>query len=104
MNYEQFKKEWKDAMVYAPSKFDVEQTLNDFYTEYKISFSGYGKGMTVKQWCDFFFPDNDLDTHPYMLKNKALKTKHGNGLKKMANEFRKNTGLPPIPLIEDNIK
>ena len=57
--------------------------------------------MSVKQWCEFFYVDCDLDQHPYMLKEKALKTKHGNSLKEMANEFRKNNGLPLIPLIKD---
>ena len=99
LNYEQFKKEWKDVMVYKPSDFDFEQTLNDYYTEYKTS-SDYAKGFTVKEWCEFFFSEFDLDKHPYMLKDKALKSKHSNGLRKMANESRKMKGMKPLPMIK----
>jgi hypothetical protein len=100
MNYKQFRQEWKDSMVYKPAEFDVEQTINDYYTEYKEALEHYCNGMSVKEWCEFFFADIDLDTHPYMLKEKALKTKHGNSLREMANEFRNRVGLPPFPLID----
>lgn len=99
MDFKQFQKEWKDVMVFKPSEFDVEQTLNDFYTEYKTSLNNYGKDMTVKEWCEFFFEDFDLDDHPYMIKEKAMKTHHSNSLREMANEYRKKVGLPLIPLV-----
>ena len=99
MNFEHFKKEWADAMVYKPADFDFEETMHELYIEFKDGLQSYGKNFTVKQWCEFFHQDCDLDQHPYMLKEKALQTHHGNGLKEMANKFRKNAGLPPIPLI-----
>lgn len=68
MNFSQFKKEWQDVMLIMPSKFDVDQTLNDYYTEYKTS--AYGKGMTVMEWCNDYFSEFNLDNHPYMLKKK----------------------------------
>jgi hypothetical protein len=101
MDFQQFKKEWADAMVYKPKDFDYENTMHELYIEYKESLRNWAKGMTVKQWCEFFHEDCDLDQHPYMLKERALKTKHGNGLKEMANRFRNGVGLPPIPLIDE---
>lgn len=98
MNFQRFKKEWKEAMVYNPDECDIEQEINDYYTEYKDSLSKYGKGMSVKEWCEFYFYDFNLDDNPYMLKEEALKTKHGDGLKKLANQFRSNNNLPQIPL------
>lgn len=86
MNYNQFVTEWKDAMVYQPNKFDFDEDLNEHYIEYKESQDNYGKGMSVKEWCEFFFVDFDLDTHPYMLKEKAIKKKHGDGLRKLASQ------------------
>jgi len=81
MDFKQFKTEWADAMVYRPAEFDYEETMHELYIEYKDAMNSYGKGMSVKQWCEFFHIDCDLDQHPYMLKSKALDSKHGNGLK-----------------------
>lgn len=100
MNFEQFKKEWGDAMVYTPKEFDYENTMHELYIDYKQSANGYGNGMSVKQWCEFFHQDCDLDEHPYMLKEKAMKTHHSNSLREMANQHRQRMGLPPLPLIE----
>jgi len=100
MDFNQFKIEWADAMVYKPADFDYAETMHDLYVEFKISWQSYGKNYTVKQWCEFFHQDCDLDNHPYMLKEKAMQTHHGNSLKEMANVFRKNNGLPLIPLIK----
>jgi hypothetical protein len=99
MDFQKFKKEWADTMVYKPTDFDYEETMHELYVEYKESLNGYGSSMSVKEWCEFFHAECDLDQHPYMLKEKALQTHHGNGLKEMANQFRKNVGLSPIPLI-----
>jgi len=99
MDYNQFKNEWRDAMVFSTVDFDLDETLNELYAEYKDGLKTYGKNYTVKQWCEFFHAECDLDKHPYMLKGKAINTHHGNGLKEMANKFRKNNGLPLIPLI-----
>lgn len=96
MTFEQFVKEWKDAMVFKPAEFDVEATLNDIYIDYKNTV----QHETVKEWCNFFFADCDLDTHPYMIKSIAINTHHANNLKKTANIHRKRTGLPLIPLIK----
>lgn len=101
MDFQQFKKEWADTMVYCPADFDCEETMHELYIEYKESLQGYGRNMSVKQWCEFFHAECDLDRHPYMIKSKALQTRHGNGLKKLANEYRKNVGLPLIPLINE---
>lgn len=101
MNFNQFKKEWAGVMVYRPSEFDYENEMHDLYVEYKESLNGYGRNMSVREWCNFFHQDCDLDEHPYMLKEKALKTHHGNGLKTLANRLREKIGLPPIPLIDD---
>jgi len=86
MDYNQFVTEWKDAMAYRLSEFDFDEDLNEHYIEYKESQENYGKGMTVKEWCEFFFADFDLDTHPYMLKEKAIKTRHGDSLKELASQ------------------
>jgi len=100
MEYNQFKNEWRDAMVFSTIDFDLDDTLNELYTEYKYALQTYGKNYTVKQWCEFFHSECDLDKHPYMLKDKAMNTHHANGLKNMANKFRNNNGLPLIPLID----
>jgi hypothetical protein len=100
MSFDQFKKEWSDAMVYNPNEFDYENKMHELYIEYKEGLESYGKNFSVSQWCYFFHQDCDLDTHPYMIKSKAINTHHGNGLKEFANRFRKNTGLPLIPLID----
>ena len=100
MDFKQFKKEWADTMVYKPPAFDYEVTMHELYIEYKESLSGYGKNMSVKEWCEFFHADCDLDQHPYMLKEKALQTKHSNSLRELANRFRKGVGLSPISLIK----
>lgn len=85
MNYAQFKKEWKDNMAYRPSEIDdLEQLLNDYYTEYK-SDPMFSK-MTVKEWCEFYFAEFDLDTHPYMIKMKAISSKHADGLRDLINK------------------
>lgn len=99
MDFQHFKKEWAGAMVYNPKEFDYENTMHELYIDYKDGLQSYGINFTVKKWCDFFHAECDLDSHPYMLKEKALQTHHGNGLKEMANRFRKNACLPPIPLI-----
>lgn len=99
MDFQQFKKEWAETMVYKPKEFDFENTMHELYIEFKDGLLTCGKGFSVKQWCEFFHADCDLDQHYYMLKDKALQTHHGNGLKEMANRFRKNKSLPLIPLI-----
>lgn len=101
MDFQQFKNEWADTMVYKPKDFDYENTMHELYIEYKEALSGHGRNMSVKQWCEFFHAECDLDQHPYMIKEKALKTKHGNSLKEMANKFRRSFGLPPITLIDE---
>ncbi len=98
MSFQQFKKEWSDAMVYNHNEFDYENTMHELYVEYKEALNSYGRNMSVKEWCHFFHKECDLDQHPYMIKEKALNTKHGNSLKEIANRFRKSVGLPPIPL------
>lgn len=95
MDFNQFKKEWCEAMVYKPSEFDYENTMHELYVEYKH----FNEGMPIRQWCEFFHAECDLDTHPYMLKHKALGTNHGNGLKQMANKWRESVGIKPIDLI-----
>ena len=102
MNYKQFKKEWADAMVYKIlDKEWHEEMLNDAYTTYKESCE-YHAGLSVLEWCEIQYQDVTLDTHSFMIKSKALETKHGNGLKVMANKYRKNMGLPLIDLIEQH--
>lgn len=98
MDFLQFIKEWKDAMVYNPSEFDFDEAMHEYYAEYQMNY--YDKGQSVAEFCDFFFAEFDLDTHPYMIKSKAINTKHGNRLKKIANQFRRNNGLPETPLID----
>lgn len=97
MDFNQFKKEWAESMVYNPSKFDYDNTMHDLYVQYKESIICYS--MTVEEWCNFRHEDNDLDMHPYMLKSKALKTHHSNDLRKSANQFRKIAGLDLLELI-----
>ena len=99
MNFNQFVREWKESMVYNPDSFDFEETLNELYIEYKYTVKKYA-GMGVKEWCEDWFAECDLDTHPYMLKAKALKTRHGNGLRELANKYRSSVGLPLLPLID----
>ena len=70
MNFEQFKKEWADTMVYKPSEFDYNETMHELYIEYKESLNGYGSNMSVKEWCEFFHAESDLGKSPYMLKSK----------------------------------
>lgn len=71
MNFEQFKKEWSDAMVHRLNESDYEEEMHELYIRYKKDgFQGYKKGFTVKQWCEFVFVDYDLDKHLYMLKEK----------------------------------
>ncbi len=101
MNFDRFKKEWADAMVYTPKEFDYENTMHELYIEYKQSNFGYLKGKTVSEWCEFFHQGCDLDEHPYMLKEKAMKTHHSNSLRQSANNHRQRVGLPPVPLIEE---
>lgn len=104
MDFQQFKKEWADAMVYTPKEFDYETTMHELYIEYKDGLNSYGKNFTVKKWCEFFHQDCDLDIHPYMLKEKAMQTHHSNSLREIANNFRKNNGLPLLPMIDKKIK
>lgn len=99
MNFEQFKREWKEMMVYTTIDFDFNNAIQDLYVEYSTSLNTYGKGMSVREWCEFFHADCDLDEYPYMIKTKALKTHHANGLKELANQFRKSVGEPLLPLI-----
>ena len=109
MNYEQFKKEWKYAMVYNPSKFTQTRDGEDFDScvqEAYITYKGgdemspsYIEHYTVKEFCEDFYQDADLDTHPYMVKSKAIKTKHANGLISMAIKFRERMGIEKIPLM-----
>ena len=89
INFEQFKEQWASEMVYDRSMFDIEETMHELYIEYKDALKSYGKDFTVKQWCEFFHQECDLDKHPYMLKDKALQTHHGNSIKQMANRYRK---------------
>lgn len=87
MDYYQFKKEWLDEMVYKVEYEDLEQDINDAYTMFKQDKMNL---KTVKKWCEFFYFEYDLDKHPYMLKMEALKTKHGNSLRKSANRYLQN--------------
>jgi len=100
MNFEQFKNEWKQVMVYKPKKFDFEEEMHDLYIDFKEATSCNAVIKTVKEFCEFFFLGYDLDTHDYMLKDLALNTHHGNILKKSANEYRKSVGLPELHMIE----
>ena len=83
MNFEQFKKEWKEAMVYNPSRID---DLDDFFQEQYVNYKSDELGFSfddiynVKEFCDFFYMDADLDTHAYMIKSKAFESKHVKGL------------------------
>jgi len=99
MDFEQFKNEWKNEMVYTTIDFDIEEELHELYIEYKEGLKCYGKDFSVKQWCEFFHQDCDLDIHPYMLKSKALKSHHSNSLRKAANMYRKRVGLPELEII-----
>lgn len=100
MDFNEFKREWSDVMLHKPSEFDYEETLNELYAEYKLAIKNYDAGLTVKGWCNYFHADCDLDTHPYMLKSKAINTHHGNSLKIMSNKQRERVGIPLLPLIE----
>ena len=81
-NFAVFKEQWKDNMVYKPSEFDVEQTLNDYYTEYKSD--PYFSKMSVKEFCETYFVDFNFNDHPYMIKSKAINSSWGDGLRKLA--------------------
>ena len=93
INYKQFKKEWFDAMVYRPHLFDdLEQFMQDQYVIYKEDDpkSGCFQEMyDVDEFCEFFYLDADLDTHPYMIKRKALESKHVKGLIDLINRNKK---------------
>ncbi len=89
INFNSFKKQWADAMVYNPKEFNYENTMHSLYIEYKTNtFCGFPKCKTVKQFCDVFHQDCDLDEHPFMLKDKAMKTHHSNSLRESANMHR----------------
>lgn len=94
MNFEQFKKEWKDAMVYIPAKFDsFEDFMHDQYVIYKEKDNEarcFYEIYTVKQWCDFFYMDWDLDTHQAMIKSKAIRSRHVKGLLDIINRRNNN--------------
>ena len=83
INFEQFKKEWCNAMVYRPKDYDsFTQFMQDQYVIYKedeLDFR-FIDIYTVNEFCEFFYPDADLDTHPYMIKSKAFNSKHVKGL------------------------
>ena len=103
MDFNQFCKEWKDCMVYKiSSDFDLIESLNEWYIEFKNCNSKLLKPYSVKEWCEFWFEDVDLDSHYYMLKNKALNSKHSNGLIEMANKYRSNMNLPLIKLHDED--
>ena len=76
INFEQFKKEWTHYMVYKPSKFDdFEQFTQEQYVIYKdgdLDFT-FDDIYTVAEFCEFFYSEADLDTHPYMIKTKHVK-------------------------------
>ena len=83
INYLQFKKEWCAYMVYRLHSFDdFEQFMQDQYVIYKDDDMDYKfvDVYTVDEFCEFFYSDADLDSHPYMIKHKALKSKHVKGL------------------------
>ena len=90
INFNQFKSEWCNAMVYRPKSFieTFDQFIQDQFVIYKEDDPDAGcfeKEYNVKEFCDFFYPDADLDTHPYMIKDKALKSKHVKGLIDLIN-------------------
>ncbi len=84
INFDIFRKEWCDAMVYTPKKFKegFDQFLQDQYVIYKDNELGYRfiDVYSVKEFCEFFYLESDLDTHPYMIKSKAFDSKHVQGL------------------------
>lgn len=88
IKFEQFQKEWKEAMVYREHQFDdFDDFMQNQYVHYKSSeleFT-FDQIYNVKEFCDFFYMDADLDTHPYMIKDKALNSKHVKGLIDLAN-------------------
>ncbi len=89
ITFEQFQKEWKESMVYRETQFDdFGQFMQDQYVHYKSDELGFtfNQIYNVKEFCDFFYMDADLDTHPYMIKEKALNSKHVKGLIDLANK------------------
>ncbi|MEE9451069.1 MAG: hypothetical protein V3V72_13550 [Ignavibacteriaceae bacterium] len=89
INFKDFKKDWCDAMVYKPKDFDsFDQFMQDQYVIYKEDDPDAGcfeEMYNVKEFCEFFYPDADLDTHPYMIKSKAFNSKHVKGLIDLIN-------------------
>lgn len=89
INFDVFTRQWCEAMVYSPKKFKegFGQFMQDQYVIYKDEELGFRfiDIYSVKEFCDFFYPDADLDTHPYMIKDKAFKSKHVKGLIDLIN-------------------
>lgn len=93
MTFEQFDKEWKDAMVYRENQFDdFSQFMQEQYVNYKSCELGFSfdEIYNVKEFCDFFYMDADLDTHNYMIKDLALNSKNVKGLIDLANKRNLN--------------
>lgn len=91
INFKQFCKEWKESMVYRESEIeDFDQFMQEQYVNYKIDDLDFtfDQIYTVKEFCDFFYMDADLDTHNYMIKSKALDSKHVKGLINLANKTK----------------
>ena len=90
ITFKQFEKEWKEAMVYRESQIDgFSRFMQEQYVNYKgkeLGFS-FDEIYNVKEFCDFFYQDADLDTHPYMIKDKALDSKHIKGLINLAKRL-----------------
>lgn len=88
INFDQFEKEWKESMVYRESQIDdFDDFMQNQYVHYKSSELGFtfDQIYNVKEFCDFFYMDADLDTHPYMIKELAFNSKHVKGLIDLAN-------------------
>ena len=86
-NFEQFCSTWRRELVYKPDDIDdIDLLLHEMYVNYKTQQNEPNAALFLHHW----YEDVNLDTHPYMLKEKAIKdSRYNKGLLKLINLIKK---------------